>query len=222
MFCKPCARCLSDGLAVGSSQLLEISCGILSCNCVRCCSRSSLRSLAKALCVRAALFSEPSGFFTTFTGSRSVVSSVWPCRNEGSSSRNSISNSSSVSSTIKTFFPSLSRALNTASDLLMAPEATSLVSSHLSCSERVLCGRVSLSSLNLRSRLGREGFFRRSSRFLRFIEGRRSSPVFWFTSRMDNEILLPIIDKTFTFTFWPLLISLLISIIRPPGRIAVI
>ena len=64
-----------------------------------CCSRSSRRSLASALCVMAARCSEPSGLATILIGDTSTpLRADWPLRNAGSCSLMSTSNSSSTSS----------------------------------------------------------------------------------------------------------------------------
>mmetsp|Transcript_15737 Transcript_15737/g.53725 ORF Transcript_15737/g.53725 Transcript_15737/m.53725 type:complete len:320 (-) Transcript_15737:241-1200(-) len=93
------ARWRSPSSGMGSSHGRLRSLGTLSWSWRCCCSLSSRRSLASALCVMAARCMDPSGFATILMGDASTpLAAVWPFRNGASWSFISTSNSSSTSS----------------------------------------------------------------------------------------------------------------------------
>mmetsp|Transcript_12057 Transcript_12057/g.28302 ORF Transcript_12057/g.28302 Transcript_12057/m.28302 type:complete len:315 (+) Transcript_12057:2113-3057(+) len=97
MLRSSCAKCRSPASGSGSSQGLFRSLGIESTSWLAWAWRSSRRSFARVPCCMAARCSDPSGFFTIRTGSRSLPERrVWPRRKEGSMSASSTSVSSSV------------------------------------------------------------------------------------------------------------------------------
>ena len=91
------SMCRSPGSGIGSSHGRFRSLGALS-SAAFCASLSSRRSFASADCVIAARCSEPSGFFTIFTGDRCTWCIDWPARNAGAASFSSMSTSSSTAS----------------------------------------------------------------------------------------------------------------------------
>ncbi|OMH81145.1 hypothetical protein AX774_g5403 [Zancudomyces culisetae] len=207
------AKLRSPGPAIGSTHAAFTSLATLSTSFCNSWFFISFRSFASAAPANAARFSVPSGAFTTLIGLSCSDVCVWPRRNCGSSSRSSISISSSIS--LSSNSPSSSCSLPVSSkymDPSIAPAAINCLSSHLSgelirfvplpppwitasLPRALLCSSYSSSSSS-----SSPPFPSLTNTLPGYKCGVKSLPVTWSTSFIDNPILVPTTEITFTYT----------------------